>query len=425
VLKPSIVSSVKQHQIPFFVPSIGEEEIRLVVETLQSGWLTTGPKVKQFEQDFAGRVGARHAVAVNSATAALHLALEAVGISAGQEVLVPTMTFAATAEVVIHLGAKPVLVDCCPDTLNIDPQDIEKKITPQTKAVIPVHYGGQPCDMDRILTIARANDLRVIEDAAHAIPARYGDRTVGTIGDVTCFSFYANKTITTGEGGMITTDDDRLAERVRIMTLHGISKDGWKRFSAEGSWYYEILAPGYKFNMTDVAASLGICQLRRCDEFWECRQRYAQMYDEGFADVPEVTVPYVELNVQHAWHLYVIQVKFEHLRIDRGDFIKELAEAGIGTSVHYMPLHMHPYYRETFGYQPDDLPVARSVYDRIVSLPIYPRMSDDDVEYVIDNVKRIVTQNRKAGSACVSRPEREVPIPPEQCPQTSPPGEAA
>ena len=418
-MKPLTVSNLKRDQIPFFVPSIGEEEIRLVVETLQSGWLTTGPKVRRFEQDFAERVGARHAIAVNSATAALHLGLEAIGISAGQEVLVPTMTFAATAEVVIHLGAKPVLVDCCPDTLNIDPQDIKKKITPRTKAIIPVHYAGQPCDMDRILAIAQAHDLRVIEDAAHAIPARYCDRTIGTIGDVTCFSFYANKTITTGEGGMITTDDDRLAERMRIMTLHGISKDAWKRYSAEGSWYYEILAPGYKYNMTDLAASLGICQLRRCDEFWEGRQRCARMYDEGFAAVPEVSVPCVELNVQHAWHLYVIQLELDHLRIGRSDFIKELADAGIGTSVHYMPLHMHPYYRDALGYQPDDLPVARSAYDRIVSLPIYPRMSDDDVRYVVDNVKRIVAQNRKIDGVRASRPRDEVSTPPERSAQGS------
>jgi len=418
-------STLKQHKIPFALPTIGEEEIQSVVETLRSGWLTTGPKVKQFEAQFAERIGVRHAIAVNSATSALHLALESIGVSPGDEVLVPTMTFASTGEVVVHLGARPVLVDCRPDTLNVDPDKIEERITPRTKAIIPVHYGGQPCEMDRILAIARANGLRVIEDAAHAIPARYGDQVIGTIGDVTCFSFYATKTITTGEGGMVTTNDDRLAERMRIMTLHGISKDAWKRFSAEGSWYYEILAPGYKFNMTDIAASLGICQLRRCDEFWECRQRYAQMYDGGFADVPEITVPYVELNVQHAWHLYVIQVEFEHLRIDRGDFVKELAGAGIGTSVHYMPLHMHPYYRETFGYQPDDLPVARAVYDRIVSLPIYPRMSEEDVDYVIHNVKRIIAENRRLGSAWVGKPEGEVPILPEKCARASRPSDAA
>jgi dTDP-4-amino-4,6-dideoxygalactose transaminase len=386
--------ALKQYTVPFFIPTIGEEEIESVVETLRSGWLTTGPKVKLFEAQFAQRVGVRHAVAVNSATAALHLALEAVGVRAGDEVLVPTMTFASTGEVVVHLGATPVLVDCEPATLNLDPERIEEKITPRTKAIIPVHYGGQPCDMDRILTIARKYNLRVIEDAAHALPARYGDRTIGTIGDVTCFSFYANKTITTGEGGMATANSDELAERMRIMSLHGISKDAWKRFSAEGTWYYEILAPGYKFNMTDMAAALGVHQLERCDDFWSARARLAWLYDQALADVPEIQTPTVQLDRQHAWHLYVIQLSLEQLRIDRNQFIQELNEAGVGTSVHYTPLHMHPYYRDVFHYQPEDLPVAEAVSRRIISLPIYPKMSDADVEHVVDTIKHIVAENR-------------------------------
>ncbi len=388
---------VQQHTIPFFRPTIGEAEIDSVVETLRSGWLTTGPKVRQFETMFAERVGARNSIAVNSATSALQLALEALGISAGDEVLLPSMTFAATGEVVIHHRARPVLVDCRPDTLNIDLEDLEKKITSRTKAIIPVHYGGQPCNMDRIREIARAHNLKVIEDAAHALPARYGDQTIGTIGDVTCFSFYANKTITTGEGGMITTDDDQLAQRMRMMTLHGISKDAWKRFSAEGSWYYEILAPGYKANMSDIAAALGICQLDRCDEFWESRCRCAQSYDAAFADVPEVDVPHVELDRQHAWHLYVIQLQLDRLSIGRNTFIQELNKAGVGTSVHYTPLHMHPYYRDTFSHQPDDLPNAKAAYERIISLPIYPTLSETDQEYVVDNIKRIVVENRRTG----------------------------
>ncbi len=393
----SATTIVQQHTIPFFRPTIGEAEIDSVVETLRSGWLTTGPKVRQFETMFAERVGARHGIAVNSATSALQLALEALGISAGDEVLLPSMTFAATGEVVVHRRAKPVLVDCRPDTLNIDLEDLEKKITSRTKAVIPVHYGGQPCNMDRIREIARAHNLKVIEDAAHALPARYGDQTIGTIGDVTCFSFYANKTITTGEGGMITTDDDQLAQRMRMMTLHGISKDAWKRFTAEGSWYYEILAPGYKANMTDIAAALGICQLDRCDEFWEGRCRCAQSYDAAFADVPEVAVPHVELDRQHAWHLYVIQLQLDRLSIDRNAFIQELNKAGVGTSVHYTPLHMHPYYRDTFSYQPDDLPNTKAAYERIISLPIYPTLNETDQDYVVDTVKRIVAENRRIG----------------------------
>jgi len=267
----STVSALKQHAIPFFKPSIGEDEIQEVVQTLRSGWLTTGPRVKQFETQFAEHAAAAHAVAVSSCTSALHLALEAVGVTAGDEVLIPTLTFASTGEIVVHLGARPVLLDCQADTFNIDPEKIQEKITPRTKAIIPVHYGGQPCEMDRILKIARDHGLKVIEDAAHAIPSRYGDQVVGSIGDITCFSFYANKTLTTGEGGMITTDNDDYADRMRIMSLHGISRDAWKRFSAEGSWYYEILAPGYKFNMTDMAAALGIHQLARCDELWKGR----------------------------------------------------------------------------------------------------------------------------------------------------------
>ena len=386
---------LKQYTIPFFVPSIGEEEIQSVVETLRSGWLTTGPKVKQFEEAFAGRIGSRHAIAVNSATSALHLALEAIGVSRGDEVLVPTMTFASTAEVVVHLGAKPVLVDCRPDTFNIDPDDVERKITRRTKAVVPVHYGGQPCDMQRILEIARNHNLRVIEDAAHALPAVYGDQVVGAIGDITCFSFYANKTITTGEGGMITTNDDGLAQRMRLMSLHGISKDAWKRFSAEGSWYYEITAPGYKFNMTDIAASLGIHQLARCDRFWQARQRCARRYEEGLSDVFGVRVPIVELNVQHAWHLYVIQLDLEQLEIDRNNFIRDLNNAGVGTSVHYTPLHMHPYYRQVFDYRPDDLPVAQFVSERIISLPIYPKLTDLEIEHIIGTVRQVAERNSK------------------------------
>jgi len=389
-------TALKQHSIPFFKPSIGEEEIQSVVETLRSGWLTTGPKVKQFEELFADRVNAEHAIATNSCTSALHLALEALGIAEGDEVLIPSMTFASTGEVVIFQGARPVLVDIEPDTLNIDPKDIERKITSKTKAIIVVHYGGQPCEMDRILKIASQNNLRVVEDAAHAIPSRYGDQPIGSIGDITCFSFYANKTLTTGEGGMVTTNRQELADRMRIMSLHGISKDAWKRFSAEGSWYYEILAPGFKYNMTDIAASLGLHQLAKCDELWKRRQRIAMKYDESFADCNFVITPTVELNVQMSWHLYVIQLKLESLAIDRNEFIKELNATGIGTSVHYTPLHMHPLYREQYSYRPDDLPVAHDVYRRIISLPIYPGMSDDEINYVIETVRRIANEHRQA-----------------------------
>lgn len=377
------------------MPTIGEDEINEVVDTMRSGWLTTGRKAKQFEEDFAERVGAKHAIAVNSCTAALHLALEALGVSPGDEVIVPTLTFASTAEVVVHLGATPVLADCRPDTLNVDPKSIAAKITPKTKAIIPVHYGGQPCDLDAIHEIARDHGLPVVEDAAHALPAKYGERTIGSLSDVTCFSFYANKTITTGEGGMVTTERDDLAERMRIMSLHGISKDAWKRFSAEGSWFYEITAPGFKHNMTDLAASIGLHQLRRCEEFWEGRKRCAQFYNETLADLPEIQLPSVGPNVQMAWHLYVIRLKADRLTIERNEFIKRLNAAGIGTSVHYMPLHMHPYYREVHGYAPDDLPAAKAAYEQMISLPIYPKLTETDLQQITETVRGITAETRR------------------------------
>ena len=383
--------------LPFHTPDIGETEVQAVVETLRSGWLTTGPKVKQFEEEFARYVGSSHAVAVNSGTAALHLALEAAGIKEGDEVILPTMTFAATAEVVLYLHAWPVLVDCQRDTLNLDPDQLEKAISPRTKAIIPVHFGGHPCDMERILEIARAYNLTVIEDAAHALPARCGGKMVGTIGDITCFSFYATKTITTGEGGMATTENPEWAERMRIMSLHGISKDAWKRYTAAGSWDYEILFPGYKYNLTDVAAAIGIQQLKKCDRFWKQRQYYAELYHKGFRDVPELTVPAFlkREDHQHAWHLYVIQLELERLRIDRREFIELLKQQHIGTSVHFIPLHQHPYYRDNFGYYRGDFPSASAVFERIVSLPIYPKMTEMDVHNVIETVKTIIRQHRR------------------------------
>jgi dTDP-4-amino-4,6-dideoxygalactose transaminase len=381
--------------LPFHVPDIADDEIQAVVETLRSGWLTTGSKARQFEEDFTRYIGSRHAVAVNSGTAALHLALEAIGLHEGDEVLVPTMTFAASAEVVLYFKAIPVLVDCRRDTMNVDPDQIEKAITAKTKAIMPVHIGGQPCDMDRIIEMARVRDLKVIEDAAHALPTHHRGRMVGTIGDITCFSFYATKTITTGEGGMATTENAAWAERMRIMSLHGISHDAWKRYTAEGSWYYEILDPGYKYNLTDVAAALGIQQLKKCDWFWELRQRCASWYNEGFKDVPEVTVPYVAPDVQHAWHLYVMQLNLERLRISRNEFIERLRQENIGTSVHFIPLHLHPYYRDTFGYRREDFPHASAVFERIISLPIYPKLTATEAQRVIDTVRRLVRQHRR------------------------------
>lgn len=381
--------------LPFHAPEIGEEEIDAVVDVLRSGWLTTGAKARQFEQEFAAMVGARHAIAVNSCTAALHLALEACGVREGDEVIVPTMTFAATAEVVTYLKASPVLVDCTDDTLNIDPARIEQAVTPKTKAIVPVHFAGHPCEMDSIQAIARAHNLRVIEDAAHALPARYRGKAVGSLSDITSFSFYATKNITTGEGGMVTTDDSDVAARIRTMSLHGLSRDAWNRYSAEGSWYYEILYPGFKYNLTDIAAALGLAQLQKCERFWKARDRLAALYDEGLRDLPEIIRPCVAAHVQHAWHLYVIQLDLDRLTIDRNEFIKRLQRAQVGCSVHFIPLHLHPYYRDTYGYRPDDFPTANASYRRIVSLPLYPRMTEQDIQRVITVVRDIVQGGRR------------------------------
>ncbi|WP_447968794.1 DegT/DnrJ/EryC1/StrS family aminotransferase [Nitrospira sp. M1] len=381
--------------LPFHVPDIGEEEIAAVVETLRSGWLTTGSKVKQFEAEFAQRLGARNAVAVNSCTAALHLALEAIGLSEGDEVLVPTMTFAATAEVVHYFNAIPVLVDCREDNLNLDVGQIEKAITTKTKAIIPVHFAGHPCAMDQILEIARVHHLHVIEDAAHALPASYQGKMIGTLGDITCFSFYATKTMTTGEGGMATTENPEWAHRMRMLSLHGISQDAWQRYTPGGSWYYEICHPGFKYNLTDIAASLGIPQLQKCDDFKASRQHIAMRYNEAFRQLPEIRTPHVTDNIDHAWHLYVIQLHVEQLRIGRNEFIDQLKKHGIGASVHFIPLHLHPYYRNTFTYSPEDFPLATAVFDRIVSLPIYSKMSEDDIQNVIRVVSTLIEDYRR------------------------------
>lgn len=381
--------------IPFHRPQIEEDEVRSVVETLRSGWLTTGENVKRFEEDFAKYLGCDYAIAVNSCTAALHLALEAVGVGQGDEVIVPTMTFTATAEVVLYLNAVPVLVDCRRGDLNIDPDLIERTITAKTKAIIPVHFAGQPCDMEPILHIAKNHKLFVIEDAAHALPARYLGSAIGTLGDITCFSFYATKTITTGEGGMAATQNPEWAARMRMMSLHGISHDAWKRYSKEGSWFYEVLRPGFKYNLTDVAAALGLVQLAKCDRFREERRRIAALYDQGFADLNEIERPSVAPAREHAWHLYVIQLNLDRLRIDRGEFIEALKGRNIGASVHFIPLHLHPFYRNAFGYKPGDFPNAAAAYERILSLPIFPGMTDDQVERVIDAVRDIVAESRR------------------------------
>ncbi len=387
--------------LPFSLPLIEEDEIAEVVDAIKSNWITTGPKTKLFEKQFAEYIGCKHAIAVNSCTAALHLALEAIGIQEGDEIITSPMTFAATAEVIRYFKAKPVFVDIDPVTMNIDPQKIEELLVSYNrqgslpKAIIPVHFGGYPCDMDRIADIAARYDLKVIEDAAHALPAHYRGKTIGTISDISCFSFYATKNITTGEGGMITTDNDEWADRMRIMSLHGISKDAWKRYTSEGNWYYEIIDPGYKYNLTDIAAALGVTQLKKANLFWERRTEIASMYSEAFKEIEAIEIPINGAeDIVHSWHLYVIKLNLGSLLIDRKCFLEKLKEMGIGTSVHFIPLHIHPYYRNTYGYNADDFPVAHNNFKRIISLPIYPKMTDEDVHRVIEAVKKVILLNR-------------------------------
>lgn len=381
--------------LPFASPLIGEEEIQGVLDCLRSGWLTTGLRVNEFETKFAQYIGCKHAVAVNSCTAALHLALEAASIGPGDEVITSPMTFTATAAVVKHLGAKTVFVDCEPETLNIDPGAIERAITTHTKAIVPVHFAGQACDMDPILAVAQEHKLAVVEDAAHAIPARYRGRKIGTLGDMTCFSFYATKNLTTGEGGMVTTDRDEFAERIRLMALHGMSRDAWKRYTQGGAWSYEVLAPGYKCNLTDVAASIGLPQLSRCDAFHQRRLEIVRKYNAAFATLPQISTPVALDQNAHAWNLYVIRVIPDRLTIGRDAFINCLRDMNIGASVHFIPLHIQPYYREAYGYRPDDFPRAYNAFQHIISLPLYAKMSDGDVEDVIGAVRVIAERHGK------------------------------
>jgi len=447
-------------RIPFYKPSIGEEEINEVVATLRSGWLTTGPKVKKFEKEFAEYLGHKHAVAVNSCTAALHLALEAIGLKAGQGVVVPAMTFAATAEVVRYFDARPILADCRAEDFNLDVADAERRIEEahgkgiEVKAVIPMHYGGQIGDVAGVTALARRHNLKVIEDAAHCCPgffrnAEAGDKaesrkqkteiggkvergeqeaeisggaevggqegkaeplkclalnsqlstlnyaadgwkSVGSSADISCYSFYANKTITTGEGGMACTNNAEYADRMRIMSLHGISRDAWKRFTDEGTWKYEIVAPGFKYNLTDIAAAIGLHQVRKADALHARRTELALLYTTLLGEVEEVILPQVQPDRIHSWHLYSVRLRVDRLRMDRAQFIVELKKRRLGTSVHWMPLHMHPYYRETFGYRPGDFPVAAGLYPQLVTLPLYPDMSEEDVRWACETIKEVL-----------------------------------
>jgi dTDP-4-amino-4,6-dideoxygalactose transaminase len=390
--------------LPFARPSIGEAEIAEVVDTLRSGWLTTGPKVKRFEQDFAAYVGAEHAIAVNSCTAALHLTLAALGVGADDDVIVPTLTFCSTANVVVHLGARPVLVDVGAD-FCIDPNAVEAAVKRaraegrHVKGIVPVHFAGLACDQQALQAIADREGLFIVEDAAHAAGAAYRGRRIGTFGTASAFSFYTIKNMTTGEGGMVTTNDARLAARIRSLSLHGMSSDAWRRYAGTGSWYYEVEEPGFKQNMSDIQAALGIHQLRRLDEFIAARRELARLYSEAFAACPALEVPIEYADRDHAWHLYVLRLRLDRMALDRQQFIEALRVLNVGTSVHFIPVHQHPYYRRTFGYAPGDFPVADALYPRILSLPLYPALDMAAARYVADCVLEIAERRRQPSSA--------------------------
>ena len=382
--------------LPFALPEIGEEEINEVVATLKSNWLTTGPKTSQFERQFAQYLDVPFALAVNSGTAGLHLSLEAAGICPGDRVITTIYTFTATAEVIRYLGADPIFVDIDPRTFNLDPNQLEWKIEKcrqksKIKAILPVHFGGQACDMQSILEIARHYGLKVIEDAAHALPCVHQGRMIGTLGDATVFSFYATKTLATGEGGMVATASEAMAKRIKTMRLHGINRDIWDRYtSRRPNWYYEVIAPGFKYNMPDIIAALGIHQLKKLERFQQRRESIAQAYTEGLAHLP-LHCPHVSVPAdKHAWHLYVIQLQLDSINSTRDTVIEKMAENGIGTSVHFIPLHLHPYWRDRYSFEPKDFPVALSCYQKAISLPIYSKMTDEDVDRVIKAISKIL-----------------------------------
>jgi len=381
---------VRSTFLPFSRPAISSREIAAVTKTLRSGWITMGPKVHEFEEAFMKAVGARHAVAVSSCTAAMHTALAAAGVGAGDEVVTSPFTFTATANVVVLLGAKPVFADIEPDTFNLDPEEVEKRVTQKTKAIIPVDYGGHPCEMSAMRELAASKDAFLLEDAAHSFGATYGGKPVGSLADATAFSFYTTKNLTTGDGGMLTTDDGTLADRVRILRLHGISRDAWKRYTAAGDWYYEVEEAGFKYNMTDIAAAMGLVQLRRAAQLHRRRRTRAQYLAKGLRDLATVTLPVERKGVGHAWHLFPILLDPKRLRIDRGKFIEALRAENVGTSVHFIPLHLQPFYRRRFRYGRGDFPVAESVYERTVSLPFFATMTDAEADDVIDAVSKVV-----------------------------------
>lgn len=381
--------------IHFTQPLFGDEEKKEINDALDSGWVTLGPRVKQFEDEFALYAGVKHAVALSSCTAGLHLALLAAGIKPGEEVITTPFTFVATTNTIIQIGAIPVLVDIDEKSFNIDISKIEEKIGNKTKAILPVHYGGLSVDMDGLLKIAKKYKLTIIVDAAHGTGGSFKSQKIGISGDMTCFSFHPVKNMSTGDGGMVTTNNDEYADKLRILRLHGMSKDAWKRHTASGTWKYDIETPGFKYNMTDVSAALGIHQLRKLDGFIAKRKEYAAMYDKSFTDVPEIEIPYTPENDEHIYSLYTIKIDCYNLKISRDEIVEELKKANIGVSVYFIPVHYFTYYKNRFGFKKGDYPVTESVFDKVISLPLYPRMTESQVSYVADTLKKIISKNRK------------------------------
>ncbi|MGG3467851.1 DegT/DnrJ/EryC1/StrS family aminotransferase [Neobacillus pocheonensis] len=380
--------------IPYALPLIEDEEIKAVIDTLHSNWLSKGPKTVEFEKQFKEYVQSEHALGLNSCTAGLHIAQLAAGIGQGDEVITTPYTFVASANTIIHTGATPVFVDIDPVTMNIDPKKIEEKITEKTKAIIPVHFAGYPCDMDPIMELAKKHNLIVIEDAAHAVYTKYKGKMIGSIGDFTCFSFYATKNLVTGEGGMVTTHNEEWADKMRVMSLHGMSKAAWNRYSDKGTWYYEVEYPGFKYNMTDMQAALGLVQLSKLESMQKRREEIAQKYNEAFSQIDGLTIPFSNEENVHAWHLYVLRLKENGFTIDRAQFIEELKEKKVGTSVHFIPVPMQPYYKQ-LGYKVEDYPNALAAFNGAISLPLYPKMTDEQVNHVIAAVSELAQTFKK------------------------------
>jgi dTDP-4-amino-4,6-dideoxygalactose transaminase len=381
--------------LPLAKPMIEEEEINAVIDVLKSGWLTTGPKVKEFEEKMQEYIHCKKAIGLTSCTGGLHIALAAFNIGPGDEVIVPTYTFAASAHVVAWLGAKPVLVDVEKDTFNIDPKAIEKAITKKTKAIMPVHFAGHSCDMDAIMKIAKKHNLFVIEDAAHAIGTEYKGKKIGSFGDVAVFSFYVTKGITTAEGGMCVTNNEELGKKLKRLSYFGVDKDAFNRYSDKGNWYYEIIELGYKYNMDNIQGTLGVEQLKKIDSFINKRIELVKIYNQHLRMIPEITIPKQKEYTKHTFHLYPVIFDFKKIGINRSEMINRLREYNVGPSVHFIPLHLHPYYQKTYGYKRGDFPIAEELFDNEISLPLWPGMNESDVKYVVESIKEIIANKNE------------------------------